>query len=68
MIAVRGLAQPGSTITHDIPLGFDEHTVADSQGRWSFVESLNQGENRFTFRVGDDRSTEVQLTVYYTPN
>jgi hypothetical protein len=28
---------------------------------------LAQGENTFTFRVGDDPGTRVVLTVYYTP-
>ena len=66
-IVIRGRAAPGSTITHDIPLGFDEHTIADALGRWSFNETLAQGENKFVFRIGDDRSTEVTLTITYSP-
>ena len=60
---VRGLAAPGSDITRDVPLWFDEHTTADAVGRWSFVLSLNPGANTFTFRVGDDRTTETTLTI-----
>ena len=66
-IAIRGLAAPGSVITRDVPLWFDEHTTADSAGHWSFVEPLNVGENSFTFRVADDRTTEITLIVYYRP-
>ncbi len=66
-IVIRGLAPPGSTVTRDVPQWFDEHTVADSAGRWSFAESLNDGANTFTFRIGDDRATDVQITVYYSP-
>lgn len=66
-LLIRGLAQPGATITRDVPMWFDEHTVADSEGRWSFIEGLNIGQNTFMFRVGDDTATEVTLTVYYLP-
>lgn len=67
-IVVRGLSQPGATITHDIPFWLDEHTVADAAGRWSFVETLNPGQNIFRFRVADNVASEVSLTVFYTPN
>ena len=66
-IVVRGLARPGTVVTRDVPLWFDEHTTTDSTGHWSFIEQLNPGENSFTFRVADDRSTETTLVVYYTP-
>jgi hypothetical protein len=64
-VVVRGLAQPGATITRDIPFWFDDHVVADSAGRWSMAVNLAEGENRLVFRVGDDRSTERVLTLYY---
>jgi hypothetical protein len=67
VVVVRGLAQPGSTITRPIPFWFDEHTVADSAGRWSFAISLVDGENFLTFRVGDDTSTTATLTLTYRP-
>lgn len=63
-MVVRGLAPPGSTITRDVPFWFDEHTVADEGGRWSFALGLNVGENVFTFRVADDLSTAQTLTIY----
>ena len=66
-VVISGLSQPGVTITHDIPNWFDEHTTADSQGRWSFTESLAEGQNTFKFRVADDMTTEVTLTIYYEP-
>lgn len=64
-VIVRGLARPGSVITRDIPLWFDEHTRADSAGLWSFAVSLDEGGNTMTFRVGDDLSTARTLTVIY---
>lgn len=66
-IVVRGLTQPGATVTHDIPFWPDEHTVADAAGRWSFVETLNLGQNIFRFRVADNVASEVPLTVFYAP-
>lgn len=66
-VVIEGFAQPGVTITHDIPNWFDEHTTADSQGRWMFTENLAQGQNTFKFRVADDMTTEVTVTVYYEP-
>src|SRR5437773_1331298 len=53
-IVVEGLAAPGSPITWDRPLWFDDHTTADAHGYWSFVVGLNVGDNVLTFRVGDD--------------
>jgi hypothetical protein len=67
-IVIRGLTQPDATITRDVPMWFDEHTVADSAGRWSFIEPLNVGENTFTFRVGDDTATDVTITINYAPS
>jgi hypothetical protein len=66
-VAVRGLAPPGSTVTRVVPFWFDEHTVADAAGRWSFAVSLAEGENVLTFRVGDDTSTTVTMTLTYQP-
>jgi hypothetical protein len=66
-VVISGLTQPNVTITHDIPNWFDEHTTADSEGRWSFTESLAEGQNTFKFRVADDMTTEVTLTIYYQP-
>ena len=66
VIVVRGLAAPGSVITRDVPLWFDEHIVADTAGRWSFVLQLNAGQNTFTCRIANDRATERLLTVYYS--
>ena len=66
-ITVRGLAQPGATITRDIPFWFDEHTTADAAGRWTFEVELSPGDNAFTFRVGDDRNTAVRIIVRYEP-
>jgi hypothetical protein len=66
-IVIDGMAPPNATVTHDVPMWFDEHTIADATGRWSFTEPLNAGENKFMFRVGDDTATEVTITVYYVP-
>ena len=66
-IQISGVAPPGATVTHDIPMWFDEHTIADGKGRWSFVENLAVGENKFMFRVGDDVASEVTITVFCAP-
>jgi len=67
-IVVRGLAAPGTRVTRDVPLWFDEHTIADGAGNWSFALPLNIGENVFAFRVGDDVSTTQTLTIYCFAN
>ena len=64
LVIVHGLAQPGTVITRDVPLWFDEHAITDSAGRWSFALQLNIGDNVFTFRVADDLSTAQTLTVH----
>lgn len=66
-VRVTGLAIPGSSITWDRPLWFDEHTTADSAGYWSFAITLGQGDNVMTFRLGDDASTARTITVRYQP-
>jgi len=55
-------------VTRDVPLWFDEHTIADGAGNWSFALPLNIGENVFAFRVGDDVSTTQTLTIYCFAN
>ena len=64
-VVVEGVAAPGSPITWDRPMWFDDHTVADASGRWSFVIGLNPGDNVLTFRVGDDLATALTITVRY---
>ena len=64
-IVVEGLAAPGAPITWDRPMWFDDHTVADADGHWSFVIGLNPGDNVMTFRVGDDVTTAQTITVRY---
>jgi hypothetical protein len=64
VVIVRGLAAPGATITRDVPMWFDEHTVADGAGRWSFVVQLAIGDNAIKFRVGDDLTTEQTLNIH----
>ena len=67
-VIVRGLAPPGATITRDIRFWFDDHTVANSRGRWSFVVVLDPGENVLVFRIGDDVTTVRSVTVYFRPS
>ena len=68
VILVRGHAPPRTTITRDVSLWFDQHTVADADGHWSMEVPLSAGENRLTFRLGDDRSTEETITVTSDPS
>ncbi|MEO7118126.1 MAG: hypothetical protein ABIZ34_04055 [Candidatus Limnocylindrales bacterium] len=65
-INIIGTGPRDATITHDVPLWFDEHTVVRGDGIWMMPISLSDGENRLTFRIGDDRSTEVVVTVVYS--
>ena len=66
-ITVVGLAPPGATITHDIPMWFDDHTIAGPDGSWRMPVNLGAGQNVLRFRIGDDRATELDLTVIYQP-
>ncbi len=66
-INVIGTAPPGSTVTRDIPLWFDDHTTAGDDGLWMMPVDLAEGENRLTFRLGDDHSTVQVIVVTYRP-
>jgi hypothetical protein len=66
-INIIGTAPPGSTITHDVPMWFDDHTVTRADGIWMLPMHLGDGTNLLRFRIGDDRSTEQVITVYYRP-
>jgi hypothetical protein len=66
-VTVIGTAPPGLTVTQDISFGPDQHATADGTGHWAIKVSLNDGENRLTFRIGDDASTKKTLRVIYTP-
>ena len=66
-VTVIGLAPPGLSVTRDVSLGLDQHSTADGTGHWAISVGLDQGENKLTFRIGDDRSTEQQIRVTYKP-
>jgi len=66
-ITVIGTAPPGLTITQDISFGFDQHAAVDSTGHWAIKVGLNDGDNKLTFRIGDDGSTRQTIRVIYTP-
>ena len=66
-ITVIGTAPPGLTITQDISFGFDQHAAVDSTGHWAIKVGLNEGDNKLTFRIGDDGSTRQTIRVIYTP-
>lgn len=65
VINVIGNAPPGSTITRDIPMWFDDHTITRDDSIWMMSVQLGDGSNDLTFRIGDDRSTELHLTIVY---
>lgn len=67
VINVVGTAPSGATITRDIPLWFDAHTTVRADGIWMLPVELSEGDNALTFRIGDDRSTEIRFTVTYRP-
>jgi hypothetical protein len=66
-INVIGTAPPGATVTRDIPLWFDDHTTGGDDGLWMMPVDLAEGENRLTFRLGDDHSTVQVIVVTYRP-
>ena len=66
-LTVIGTAPPGLTITQDISFGFDQHTTVDGTGHWAIKVGLNAGDNKLSFRIGDDHSTEQTIRVIYTP-
>ena len=66
-VIVIGMAPPGLTITQDVSFGFDQHTTVDGTGHWAIKVGLNDGDNKLTFRIGDDHSTQRTIRVIYTP-
>ena len=66
-VTVIGLAPPGVKITRDVSFGLDQHATTDGTGHWAIGVGLNKGENKLKFRIGDDRSTEQEIRVTYTP-
>lgn len=64
-VAVGGQAPAGGRVVRDISFGFDDEVFADATGRWEIRVELDQGANELTFRLGDDDTTSVQLTVTY---
>ncbi|HEY7589756.1 MAG TPA: zinc ribbon domain-containing protein [Candidatus Limnocylindrales bacterium] len=66
-VTVIGMAPPGLTITRDVSLAPDQHTTADGTGHWAMTVGLKDGENKLTFRIGDDQSTKKTIRVIYTP-
>jgi len=66
-INVIGTAPPGATMTRHVPFWFDDHTTAGDDGLWMMPVELAEGENRLTFRIGDDTDTAQVLLVTYRP-
>jgi hypothetical protein len=66
-VIVLGTAPPGLTITQDISFGFDQHATVDGTGHWAIKVGLSDGDNKLTFRIGDDHSTQRTIRVIYTP-
>jgi len=66
-VVVIGIAPPGLTITQDVSFGLDNHTKADGTGHWAMNVGLGNGDNKLTFRIGDDKSTSKTIRVIYTP-
>ena len=66
-LTVIGSAPAGLTITQDISFGLDRHATVDGTGHWAIQVQLSDGENRLTFRIGDDHSTSQTIRVIYIP-
>lgn len=65
-ITVSGTAPAGTRIVQDISMASDAETTADANGFWSIPVDLTDGANDLAFRVGDDKSTTVHVSVTYT--
>ena len=61
-VTVTGSAPDGADVVRSVSFGLDQHTTATG-GQWSMTVKLEDGENLFTFRVGDDDSTATTLLV-----
>jgi hypothetical protein len=66
-LTVIGSAPAGLTITQDISFGLDRHATVDGTGHWAISVQLSDGENKLTFRIGDDHSTSQTIRVIYIP-
>jgi hypothetical protein len=66
-VQVVGTAPPGAAIVLDIALFGDRRTSADDNGDWVLTVDLQEGNNDFAFRIGDDESTTKALRVVYEP-
>ena len=66
-VVVVGVAPPGVRVTRDVSFGIDSHTTTDGTGHWAIAVGLDKGENKLTFRIGDDKSTAMTIRVTYTP-
>lgn len=66
-VTVIGTAPAGARVVRDISLAPDDETTADASGRWRIAVNLDEGSNELTFRIGDDKSTAVTITVTYSP-
>jgi zinc ribbon protein len=66
-VNIIGSAPPGVSVTQDISFGLDQHGQSDGTGHWAIKVSLNEGENKLTFRIGDDSSTKKTIRIIYTP-
>jgi micrococcal nuclease len=66
-IVVTGVGPAGARIVRDISLGPDDVAIADASGAWSMPVELEEGANELVFRIGDDQSTAVELTVSLAP-
>jgi hypothetical protein len=66
-LTIIGSAPAGLTITQDISFGLDRHATVDGTGHWAIQVQLSEGENRLTFRIGDDQSTRQTIRVIYIP-
>ena len=65
-VLVEGIAPPGATVTQNVDIVADPHTIADASGRWSISAALEPGANKLTFRLGDDVTTDVSLYLTST--
>jgi hypothetical protein len=64
-VTVSGTGPANEQIVRDIALAPDTTAIAGSDGTWSMQVDLSLGQNDLVFRVGDDRGTEVKVSLTY---
>jgi hypothetical protein len=64
-VQIQGTGSAGARIVHDISFAPDQDATVGDDRRWSMVVDLLEGANDLTFRIGDDKTTAVTISLVY---